>query len=537
MFLILSKGEKKLPKKKDFFEKIVKHDYHNELETILEQKDFDENAKSTLLSILYKVEAAYPDVKKVKQDIETKEEYVKYFLYMIDKKCESLTIVHMNSEQSHIPQNRTYWIDPKKKSLECYPIERKVLYAISKLAKQETIIHDEYFLIHSTLSDLINVGNSINMVEPLRDFNGYSWTTIPSEIESIEHNLVYQTLRMAIGHDFLNRWVRNTEFVMDYYEMFQEELEQTLGGEEAPKWITSLCRLSVLLPMKYEPQKAKEMKQIKNQIDEQLEQMQDRESYVEKLTEQKTQLTLTIKTIDETINNKELLEQEYIKRNAELPLEQKIFSMRVLGEIMVKEREQYFLQIEEINLHMNPQHFVDREKELQEKETYLSLLDIEEIETAIEQELIQLEQLWIKALTKRVEQIQEKAEMISILYQFRYFRMIPFSQEEQVQDKQELQEELGTLTKLILQKAHQLKVIIQISPNEEVNKQIAQRMFYLRSISLENLSIKLTKEKEDVFVQFLEEDRMEEKFKIGTKDEYSAKELKLKWNKKMKLFE
>ena len=30
------------------------------------------------------------------------------------------------------------------------------------------------------------------MVEPLRDFNGYSWTTIPSEIESIQHNLIYQ---------------------------------------------------------------------------------------------------------------------------------------------------------------------------------------------------------------------------------------------------------------------------------------------------------------------------------------------------------
>lgn len=526
-----------MPKKKDFFEKIVKRDYNNELETILEKKDFDENAKSTLLSILYKIEAAYPDLKKVKQDIETKEEYVKYFLSMIDKKCDSLTIVHMNSEESHIPANRTYYLDPKKKSIVCYPIERKVLYAISKLAKQESIIHDQYFLIHSTLSNLINVGNSINMVEPLRDFNGYSWTTIPSEIESIEHNLIYQTLRMAIGHEFLNRWVRNTEFVMDYYEMFQDRLIEQFGEEEAVNWISSLCRLSVLLPMKYEPLKAEEMKQMKQQLDEQLEQMQDKQVYVENLTKEKNQLALKIKTIDETINNKSLLEQEYKRRNADLPLEQKIFSMRVLGELMVKEREQYYAQIEDINRQMNPQHFVHREQELQEKETYLSLLEVEEIETAIEQELIRFEQLWITALTKRVEQIQEKAEMVSILYQFRYFRMIPFSLTEQVQDKQELQEDIAKLTTLILRKAHELKVMIQMSPNETVNKQILQRMFYLRTISLENLSVKLTKEKEGIFVQFLEEDRIEEKFKIGTKEEFSDKELKLKWNKKIKIIE
>ena len=63
-------------KKQNFLEKIVKKDYNNELEKILEEKDFSENAKSALLSILYKIEASYKDVETVKKDIETKEEYI-----------------------------------------------------------------------------------------------------------------------------------------------------------------------------------------------------------------------------------------------------------------------------------------------------------------------------------------------------------------------------------------------------------------------------------------------------------------------------
>ena len=39
-------------KKEKLLNKIVKKDYNNELETILEKKSFDETAKNLLLSIL-----------------------------------------------------------------------------------------------------------------------------------------------------------------------------------------------------------------------------------------------------------------------------------------------------------------------------------------------------------------------------------------------------------------------------------------------------------------------------------------------------
>ena len=55
------------PKKKNLLEKIVKKDYKNELEEIMDKKRFDENAKSILLSILYKIDIAYKDIEIVKK--------------------------------------------------------------------------------------------------------------------------------------------------------------------------------------------------------------------------------------------------------------------------------------------------------------------------------------------------------------------------------------------------------------------------------------------------------------------------------------
>ena len=59
-------------KKENLLEKIVKKDYNNELEKVLEEKNFGENEKNILLNILYKIEAAYKDYKCVKRNVETK---------------------------------------------------------------------------------------------------------------------------------------------------------------------------------------------------------------------------------------------------------------------------------------------------------------------------------------------------------------------------------------------------------------------------------------------------------------------------------
>lgn len=282
-------------KKKNILDKIVKKDYNNELEKILEKKQFDENVKSTLLSILYKIEVAYKDYQTVKKDEESKEEYISNILNIIEKDCNKIKIVKMSDTENQIPNNRTYIINKDKKEIISYPIERKLLYAISKIGKKDKIIKDEYFIINETLSDLINIGNNINMVEPLRDFNGYSWTNIPQEIESIDHNLIYQNLRMIVGYKFLDKWVKNSEFIIDYFENFTDKLESKYGKEKAKKIIDTISKISILLKIKFDKEKYEELSKIKATIEEEMEEIEDRERFIEEKTKQKMQITSKIK--------------------------------------------------------------------------------------------------------------------------------------------------------------------------------------------------------------------------------------------------
>lgn len=62
-----------------------------------------------------------------------------------------------------------------------------------------------------------------------------------------------------------------------------------------------------------------------------------------------------------------MLEEEYQKRNEVLPLEKKIFSIRILIQILEKERETYLLKIEELNNILKPKNFCKLHKRTRRK--------------------------------------------------------------------------------------------------------------------------------------------------------------------------
>jgi len=523
-------------KTEKFFDKIVKKNYNDELEKVLEKKYFDEDAKSLLLNILYKVETAYKDYENVKVNIEPKEEFIQNIIRNIKKNCDTIKLVKPNSEESKIIGNRTFLVEKSTNRIICYPVERKLLYSIAKISKNEKIIKDDYFLINKTLSNLINVGNSINTVEPLRDFNGYSWTTIDREIESIEHNLVYQNLIMLVGYQFLNNWINNNQYIIDYMELFKSKLEERYNKHNAEEIIKILEKLSVLLDFKFDRKIKNEIIKLKEDIEQKLEKIQDSKKFIKILTEEKVALTKKIKNIDETINNKTLLEKEYLTRNEILPLKEKIFSIRILSKMMAEERQEKIEQIEKINELLIPQNFVKYKKELEEKEEYLKLVETNDLQKDIDKLIIDLQKVFLQCYEILIKSAQTKQDIIKLIYQFRYYCILPFKPEKNVNQVDELQEEIKMICNLLIRKAHELKVINIMAKKEELDYEILKNIFNIRIINLEELYIKITKEKDKFFIQLFDDNIFEEKIEITNMGNLNKKDLDIKIGKKVKIF-
>ena len=78
-----------------------------------------------------------------------------------------------------------------------------------------------------------------------------------------------------------------------------------------------------------------------------------------------------------------------------------------------------------------------------------------------------------------------------------------------------------------------MKVMNQISIIDQVNNEIIKNIFYSRIISLEDINIKITKEKNELYLELYDENILESKVKLN---EITKEELKIKLNKKVKLF-
>ena len=305
-----------MQKKNNFLTKLVKKDYNNRLEEVLSKKDFKEEVKNTLLSMFYKVENGYKDYKTVKRETFEKKEYIEKLINIIEKDCDKISFINQNNKQKEL-------VNKEEKEIICLPIENKILYGLAKIQKRNIVVKYVDEDIAKAFSTMLNTGNNINIVEPLRDFNGFSWNIIEKDIEDLNYNLIYQNMLYLMGNKFLDKWVNNYEPLVDYFDLFQSEIQKKYGSKLKTSIITYMIRISLKLNAIYDEDfKAKIIKKEQD-LEQEIKKLENNEDYLVDISKNKKKKEKQIKQIDKIINDKNLLIEEYENRNKKLPLEKK----------------------------------------------------------------------------------------------------------------------------------------------------------------------------------------------------------------------
>lgn len=521
-------------KKENILERIVQKDYNNQLEEVIETKDFDEDVKNLLLSVFYKIDASYKDYKKVKRNVESKQEYTERIIKIIQNDCDIVKVIKPNTKEAKELGDRTFLVDSQNKKIICYPVERKLLYSISKIGKQNTILKSKHFLICQAFSNMINIGSNINTVEPLRDFNGWSWLIIRKEIENISYNLIYQTLRILIGEKFLNSWIEDKENLIDYYIEFQNELTEKFGETLEKELILQLEKLSIILELELNPIYISELEKIKKQNEEKLFIFQNNQEFVEKVTEEKKQINKKIKKIEKILYSKDSLEKEYTKVNKSLSEDQKIFNIKNFEKNLKQEKIELLEQLEEKNRLLNPKKFIKEKEQLENINEVLKIIEIKDKNKEKNKILEKFQKLFLKCFLVFINSAKTKEEIIDLIYIYRYYNFLPFNEKIDIYENKQLKKELNKVEEGLIKKAIEYKIIINISQDLVESTQILKTIFKTKIISLEDIYITVNKEKDKYYVEFSEnnESSYEEKFEIAP---IKKESLNIKLNKKTKI--
>ena len=181
---------------KKIFSKLNIKNYNNELEEILEGKLFSFEVKNLLLSMLYKIENAYKDYATIKIEVLPLKELAQYIIKTIREECFDIEFIAPDKKQKQE-------IDQKKGKILCYPNEKALLSAIWYMGEEDLPIVLKYPYVKEAMQEMILVGSNMSITEVLRDFNGWSWDIVTSEIEDLKYNILYQSLLLLDGKRLL----------------------------------------------------------------------------------------------------------------------------------------------------------------------------------------------------------------------------------------------------------------------------------------------------------------------------------------------
>lgn len=513
--------------------KLIQKDYNNKLEEVLSEKDFDEKTKSLLLDMLYKIEISYKDYSKIKKNVLSKEDYIKKLINLI-RECEKIELISPNSDKEKLLEGKSFKIDKEEKVILAYPIERKVLYALAKMDKKEDIIRSKNELLNKTLTDLLNVGNNINVVEPLRDFNGFSWNIVSKDIENKYYNLIYQDLLFLVDNSMFEKWTNDNNIDLNYLQIFGDILNELYGIDLTNKLLEKLFEIAVLINLQIDKEGLNKFQERKEELEEEYNRIKNKEEYVNFVIEDNKKKNRRIRKIDSIINNKALLKDEYERQNSNLPLEKKIFSLRILTQMLKAEREELLKNIDENNISIKPEKYIEKCRKIENELKRYELLNESDIEARIYSEIIIFQKEIMEAFEKKIDNANDKEEIVEILYELRYYKLIPFQDGNSIGTNKELLNDFEHIERKIINKAIEMKVLTEVSKDKNINYYILKNIFELRIISLEDINFKIQKEKENLFLQFLDEKTNDERIKIERN--LKKKDLNVRLNKKIKLF-
>lgn len=502
--------------KEKFVSKLNIKDYNNQLEKILSKKTFSEDTKNLLLSMLYKIENAYDDYNRVNGDTKTKREILEEILEIIERDCNTIEIIKEKNSKSII----------EEKKIITYLNAREMLYEIYQIKQNRFKVPDEYEIIKPALEETLNNGYSIFSNEIIRDFDGWSWHITVKEIENLTINLLYQTIKILVGHEFLDKW-QNSKGV-DYIAKLIDKLEQKYKTDLAGKLFKAIAQLSILSYIKNNEKERKRLIKIQEELQKEFDELDDKTAYITSLGKKKKKVVEEISKIDKTINNDRKLKNEFIARNELLDMNHRIFSLSDFVEVLEKEREELIKKLNIYSKKMEPLNFIKTKTEIETKLTLLKEINLTKKDKKIYDEKIkELLSLTYEAIRIQINNIEEKETFINLIYKLRYYSLIYVTENKQVNSIINV----NPFQKLAITKACKLKIITIFSKNIKQNYEIIKNILKTDIIELEKIYFKFIQKENKIILEIYDEDN------IYNTIEFSAiEELNVKLNKKIKVF-
>ncbi len=481
--------------------KILARDYKEELANIAEQKRFKQSAGNLLLSMFYKTEDSFTNYQIVKREVPNRDDFLKSIVDNVRKYCDNIEIAEPHTELAkELKENKCKIVSEnsrKGKTVISFPNEKNLLYAISKASLPE--MDETLSTTEKAILTAIWIGKCISVSEVIRDFNGWSWSILPKEIESTECNIIYELLTILYGYKFINNIDSNNL--------------KTLRKNMPDELWDQLEKVATQFYLAYDKNENEQVLKMLAAYKTKLNKMKNQETYIEEIGKEKKKKLTEIRKIDEIISNPRELRNQYLAYNSKLKNEDKIFSVSHYEDLLRKRRDEAVEKIANFNKMLNPNEFIKYREELRIK--------IKFFETKTD--ITNFQNQFLKCFKKKIEATNDRKGITDLIYEIRYLNFIP-----------NCKMKLLEIQKMIIPKAIEARVLNPISNNDELDYRLLKGIFELQTVSLEGLYIKLSASNDGIIATIYDGDNVESEYIVKLPE---GSDVQIRKTKKTRIFE
>lgn len=508
------------------FSKFNVTDYNTRLEEILERKDFSEEAENLLLSMFYKIEGSYKDYEIVKHNDTTEKDFIEKIMQIIDINCNKIIVIKPIIDQ-YAPK---YKVNKKEKTIEVFPNEFYLLYAICKLGEITLKGSEDISFISRCMLSILNIGETMNKSEVIRDFTGWSWTVETNEIQNPEINIFYNNMKILLGESFIQSNLSNKDIDKEIHARFI----YIFGKEQGKVAIKKMEQVLLAIYSNMSTVKKKNVLYQIKKIESVLDELENKIQFTANIKEKNAKKIKIIKKIDKILSNIELIRKHFIKTNEKLSDNEKIFSISHFVEKLEADKKRAATIISENNSLINPLNFERKINDVQQElQKYKELKINSNLNADIDKHLIEFQKIFFEGVSNKIKNASTKKELISLIYEIRYYNHLTYKNGVDLRFDRRLVEDWEDIIIQLVEKLLDADVIDVMAEDGKLNYDIVKYIFLNKIIKIENINVKMTKYNNKIEVEYYDVNMLEDKVIIESED---INYIKIKSERRVKLF-
>ena len=496
-----------------------KNSYDTQLESLLDKKNYSDEAKSLILNIFYKIGSSYKDYKKIKCDVELKNNMFEDVIDSLSNYCDTIEILNPEETKSKL------YVDRNKKIIKTFPNEVDLLQAIyyikTPYAKNIDNLFEKIMLI------AIERGMAINAVEIIRDFNGWSWNNAIENDINQYYNLLYQNLIFLVGEPFLEKIANGNRIVGKTLK----NVQKIYNGEDGENVVSMMVKVCAIIYMTNSDKNEKEVIDYLNTRRTYRDKVLNKSKFIVNISNKNNKYIQLISRINSMLRSRTLLEKRFSDKN----VSSKYSDIDSYKSYLVKCKNNMINRINENKRIISPFGYVDLKRSIEKEVALLeNIVDCYNNKDIVYKSMIDLQKCMIECFHRKIEVYDLKKELINLVYELRYYNQLPL-EDKKIKDIKELDTDICNMQKKLVKKLCSLKVIERFSTDDEINYSILKYIFVARMVNLNKIQLRMIYEDKKLIIEYYDENLLEYQEKLDF-DEKNIGRLTKKTRKKIRIF-